>query len=393
MKIFNWIKDKTTPKPDPYLYDRLNADMNYCGLKPEIQKGFLFYLGASINIGINESSVDLSQYLSTPDLQKKTFLKIINAYSQSSGNFSDYGDLNDGVFSEMIYTCNSVLFQLSRLNPDEIDKHLRSISIGNSNLSPILKTYVDKDLQEKYANESYNLNVCHNLLEDFFLKMGDHLQEAGYDNRKSYEAGYAYFCMQTTMDFNGTMFLLSTIYNSLTPLYKAFFSYPILNFAYQDALRVNHIFSNTLQMFYAGINPEIIQPIHRFHQLIFYVPNSSNFRSQWDFETRNDSEKQAIIFLNAISIRDTEIISLKSQFLAYDDFMCPELKNNIIDVDEFYYKMQKEIHKKYNIMPADNNLEAWNNLGDLIQYFCIFFYETCLHAIVLNEIITDQKKK
>jgi hypothetical protein len=54
-------------------------------------------LGASINIGINESPVYISQYLSTPDLQKKTFLKIINAYSQSSGNFSDYGDLNDGV--------------------------------------------------------------------------------------------------------------------------------------------------------------------------------------------------------------------------------------------------------------------------------------------------------
>jgi hypothetical protein len=390
MKIFNWKKDKTTPLPDTYLYDRLNADMNYCGLKPEIQKGFLFYLGASINISINESPVDISQYLSTPDLQVKTFLKIINAYSQSSGNFSDYGDLDDGVFSKMIYSCNSVLFQLSGLNPDEIDEKLRTVSIGKSNLYHILKTDVDKDLQEKYANKSYNLNVCHNLLEDLFFVMGDRLHETGYDLRKSYEAGYAYFCMQTTMDINGTAFLLSTIYNSLTPLYKAFYSYPILNFSYKDALITNHIFSSTLQMFYAGINPEIIQPIHRFHQAVFYVPDSSNFRPEWDFETRNDTEKQAIIFLNALSIRNTDIMSLKNKFLAYDDLMCPELKNEIIDREEFYNVIKKAIIEKYDISPAGNDLEDWNNLGDLIQYFCILFYETCLHAVILDEIKIDE---
>jgi hypothetical protein len=390
MKIFTWKKDKTNPASDPYLYERLNSDMNYCGLKPEIQKGFLFFLGASINIGINESPVDISQYLSTPDIQKKTFLKIINAYSQSSGNFSDYGDLNDGVFSKMIYSCNSVLFKLSGLNPDEIDKKLRSVSIGKSNLHPLLKTDVDKDFQEKYANQSFNLNVCHNLIEDFFFKMGDHLHKTGYDNRKSYEAGYAHFCMQTTMDINGTRFLLSTIYNSLTPLYKAFFSYPILNFSYQDALKANHIFSSTLQMFYAGINPKIIQPIHRFHQAVFYVPNSSKFRPEWDFETRNDTEKQAIIFLNALTIRNTDIMRIKNRFLAYDDLMCPELKNEVIDREEFYNAIKSAIIEKYDIRPAGNDPNDWNNLGDLIQYFCILFYETCLHAVILDEIEIDQ---
>lgn len=390
MKIFNWKKDKTTPKSDTYLYNRLNADMNYCGLNPEIQKGFLFYLGAAINTGINESPVDLSQYMSTSDLQKESFLKIINAYSQSTGNFSDYGDLNDGVFSRMIYTCNTILFQLSGLEPSEIDKELRSVTVGKSQLPPLLKTDVDEDLQKKYSNQNYNLNVCHNLIEDFFYNMGDHLNKTGYDNRRSYEAGYAHFCMQTSMDINGTRLLLSTIYNSLTPLYKAFFSYPILNFAYQDALKANHIFSNTLQMFYAGINPDIIQPIHKFHQTVFYVSNSSNFRPQWDFETRNDSEKQVIIFLKALSIRDTDIMSLKDQFLAYDDLICPELKNNIIDRDDFYYKILEGIFEKYGIRPSGNNTEVWNNLGDLIQYFCILFYESCLHAVVIDEIkITD----
>jgi hypothetical protein len=390
MKIFNWKKDKTTPLSDPYLYERLNSDMNYCGLKPEIQKGFLFYMGAAINIGINDSPVDLSQQLTTPYLQKETFLKIINSYSQSTGKFSDYGDLNDVVFSEMIYTSNSIIFQLSDIDPNEIDKQLRTVEISKSHLSILLKTDVDKDLQEKYSNNSFTLKICHNLLEDIFFVMGVHLHKTGYDLRRSYEAGYAYFCKQTTMDFNGTSFLLSSIYNSLTPLYKAFFSYPILNFARQDALKANHIFSTTLQMFYAGNKSEIVQSIHRFHQFVFYVPNSSNFRPQWDFETRNDSEKQAIIFLNALSIRNTDIMSLKNQFLAYDDLMCPELKNEVINRDEFYYAMQKGITQKYDFRSAGNDPDVWNNLGDLIQYFCILFYETCLHAVILDEIKIDE---
>jgi hypothetical protein len=143
-------------------------------------------------------------------------------------------------------------------------------------------------------------------------------------------------------------------------------------------------------MFYAGINPEIIQPIHRFHQAVFYVPDSSNFRPEWDFETRNDTEKQAIIFLNALTIRNTDIMSLKNKFLAYDDLMCPELKNEVIDREEFYNVIKKAIIGKYDISPAGNDLEDWNNLGDLIQYFCILFYETCIHAVILDEIKIDE---
>lgn len=70
--------------------------------------------------------------------------------------------------------------------------------------------------------------------------------------------------------------------------------------------------------------------------------------------------------------------------------MCPELKNDVIDRDDFYYTMQKAIFEKYNIRPAGNNPEVWNNLGDLLQYFCIIFYETCLHAVILDEIKIDE---
>ncbi len=389
MSIFNWKKDKTPSTTDNYLYNRLNLDLNYCGLSPEIQKGFLFYLGAAINIGINESSVDITQFMETPELERQTFAKIITTYSESTGNFANYGDLNDGIFSETIYTANSIIFQLTGLDPNKIDDHLRTVEISKNHSSKLLKTTINKELKDKYENAKYNLNVCHNLVEDIFFKIGDHLHSKGYDLAKSYEAGYAYFCMQTTMDVNGTRFLLSTIYNTLSPLYQALFSYPILHFAHPEALKANHIFSNTLQMFYGGINTDIIQPIHWFHQAIFYTPNSVEFGSSWNFETREDSDKQINIFLSALSIRNTDIMDLKSDFLTYKEFMCPELKNSKLNANELFETIIMGIIRKYNIYPAQNDPEVWNNLGDVIQFFGILFYETCLHAVVVDEITNN----
>ena len=49
-KIFNKKKKSKTQVSNP-LKERLDADMEYIGLDNDIQKGFLFFLGASINIG------------------------------------------------------------------------------------------------------------------------------------------------------------------------------------------------------------------------------------------------------------------------------------------------------------------------------------------------------
>jgi hypothetical protein len=386
MKIFNWKKDDNTPSFDPALVERLNSDLNYCGFNPQIQKGFLFFLGAGINVGINESPFDLSNFFRTPEQQKDTILRIINSYSPSSGDFSDYGDLNDGVFSKAIYTGNFIFFQLSGLNPADVDNQLRNVEIVPGKQSILLKSDVNEDLVNKYKTRTYNLNICHNLLEDLFGEIGSHLDETGYDNKRSYEAGYAYFCMQAQMDIKGVTFLFATLIQSLTPLYKSLFNYPLLNFAFPEALKANHIFSNTLQMFYGGMDQTIVQPIHRFHQFIFYMSNSASLRPEWDFENREDEEKEAMIFLNAITIRKTEIMNLKSKYLQFDDFMCPDLKHAKLDRNEFYNRIRMGIYEKYMILPVDRNQDIWNNLGDLIQYFGILFYETCLHSIVLDEL-------
>jgi hypothetical protein len=390
MKNIYLDKVDRAANPDPYLYERLVSDLNYCGIEIETQKGFLFYLGAAITIGINDGPINIKQKLLNPDLQKDTFLEIINAFSHFSGNISDYDDLDDTIFSKAIYTYNFIFFQISGLNPNEIDKNLRNIEVDGSNYFTPLKSDIDNLLKEKYTNSSFNLNTCHNLLEDIFSQMGIYLHELGFDLRRLYEAGYAFFCAQSYMDINGIRFLLSIVYNSLTPLYKALFNYPILNFSNQVALKSNHILSNTLQMFYTGISPDIIKPIHLYHQLVFYVPNSNNLRPQWDFPSRNDTLKQASVFMCALSIRETDIIKLKKQFLTFDDCMCPDLKNQVISKNKLFYKIQTGIIKKYGISVDINNPENWNNLGDLLQYFCILFYETCLHAIFLKEITADE---
>lgn len=223
-------------------------------------------------------------------------------------------------------------------------------------------------------------------MEDTFKKMGEHLQSKNYDNKRSYEAGYAYFCLKLSVDAEGITFLLRMIFNSLTPVYKALFNYPVLNFALQDILRSNHIFSNSLQMFYGGLDHKIIEPIHTFHQFIFYNPGSSEFRSEWDFENRDDKKSEMMVFINALSIRETSLNQNKEPFLNFKDFMIPELKNLSISKDELYYRIKQGITQKYGLYPVQEEVDIWNNLGELIQYFGVLFYETCLHAMVLDRV-------
>ena len=390
LKIF---KNNNDSNSDPVLRKRLNVDMEYCGLSEEIQKGFLFFLGASMNIGLNRSFVDISHYLNDEEQQQKTFFKIIHMYSESTGDFSDYGDLNDGIFSGHIYSMNYIIHNILSEEAINIDDHLRKIDFSEGmGKDPIIagKSDLIKNFVDPYEESDFSLNICHNLLEDFFKRIGTHLHNTGFDNRKSYEAGYAFFCMRVNNDIKGTTFLLESIYNFLTPLYLALYSYPILHFSNPKALKSNHIFSSTLQMFYAGIDQHIVQPIHKFHQYIFYENGSSKFLDDWDFSKRNDEFSQYQILFNATHIRETGLYAHRNVFIKYGDFHNSELINSTIDKVDFFNKMFSVVYEKYKIVPV-NGEPIWNNTGDIMQYFAILFYETCLHAMVLNKI-TDEDK-
>jgi hypothetical protein len=160
-KLFNLGKPDNEPKSDPNLRERLNADMAYCGLDEDIQKGFLFFLGASLNIGANESKVDLSLKEKTEKEKIRVLAALTNFYSVSSGDFSDYGELKDWVFLSHIYTINHILFNVLNDEPFDLDDKLRKVSIVDGK-EPIIigKADLVEGFAEHYDGQSYNLNIC-----------------------------------------------------------------------------------------------------------------------------------------------------------------------------------------------------------------------------------------
>ena len=190
-KIFEKIKNKNPASSDLRL--RLNTDMDYLGLDEDIQKGFLFFLGASMNVGFNKAGIDSSKYNKNESEYLKNLEKTIDAYSKSTGDFSDYGQLNDNVFTSYIYSINFVFSNiLAKLN---VDDHLRKVELpGGGEPIVIGKTKLIESFIEPYTNctdSEFKLKDYHNLIELFFKKIGQHLTETGFDNCKSYEAGYA----------------------------------------------------------------------------------------------------------------------------------------------------------------------------------------------------------
>tara|TARA_B100000780_G_C20882397_1_gene351048 strand:- start:143 stop:679 length:537 start_codon:yes stop_codon:yes gene_type:complete len=169
-------------------------------------------------------------------------------------------------------------------------------------------------------------------------------------------------------------------------------NYPLLYLFSPKEFDSTHIFSNILGLFYVGIDPNIITPIHQHHQHMFYSKihwkfslenTSSNF--SWKFNIEDDSAFATNIFKYAIKIRETDLINKKEAFINSGMVYKKELKGQKIDMIKFYQEILDVLIKKYNINPHEEKF-SWNNLGDLVQYLAILFYETCLHSIILEDI-------
>lgn len=91
---------------------RMNADLDYCGLDNDIQKGFLFFMGAAMNSVVNDTPIDVSDFLVDEEEIQDSMLRILNQYSLSTGDFIDYGQLNDYVLYKHIYMYHHILYKL-----------------------------------------------------------------------------------------------------------------------------------------------------------------------------------------------------------------------------------------------------------------------------------------
>jgi len=367
MRIFN-LFEKSKPKNDPEFAKTLDAHLEICEFSDEIKKGFLFFLGWSTPLdsegGDNTTLAE----------------KLISLYSVPSGDFAKYGELNDYVFAKTIYTTNYILHKQIFEGVETLETNLRSVSLPASGKQHIiLKTDVDDAFASRYDNLVFKLEPITNFYDEIFTIMGRHLHQTGFSFKKSYEAGFAFYNMQMHMDLKGTQYLIAGIRETLPPLYSTFRRYPMLYTLHPKEFYSNHPFSSILWFFYSGISKEIIEPIHKYHQVIFYEPGTTTLRSVW----QNWNEDSIMnVFLNAASIRKTEFSRSRDEFLKFNDMQMPELKGAKIDIEQLFELVQKILTNKFGL----SLFAKCNHRGEFMQMLAVLYYETCLHAMVLEEL-------
>jgi hypothetical protein len=380
-----YFEPKKLPKPSIEFRNSFDSYLKLCGFSEEEKLGLLFYLGATLPGKLNNIDPDSSEY--------EQYLKVLSLYSKSTGDFSDYGDLNDIHFSKWIYNAN---LAISKIIGDDsnIDENLRMLPSGNIIIG---KANPIDEFLDLFESNSYSLNSIQNLNDVLFAKTGLHLKELNYSNTRAYEAGFAYRMMMVYMDIKGTNFLFDRIDSSLSPLYQSLFYAPLLFVLNPPAFKANHLFSQILNNFYGGSDSKlfpIIQGIHSFHQLLFYKEKSTELREIWEFNKESEEGSAFVVFFNALSIHKT-ILKQNSDIIkqsgeVYDD----ALINVKIDKNGFLNAILRVINSKYSINGTDEFKAGarskwdtgWNNKGEYIQFLVILFYETCLHALVVEEI-------
>ena len=360
--------------------------LDLCQFSIEEKLGILFYLGATLPGKLRDINPESSEFTE--------YLRVLSLYSKSTGDFSDYGDLNDAIFSAWIYNANLAISKISA-DDTSIDENLRSLPFGNIIIG---KSDPKDDFLEMFKYDSFSLNVVQNLNDTLFIQTGLHLKDKSYSSARAYEAGFAYRMMMLNMDLKGTDYLLSRINSCLSPLFESLFYAPMLYVFNQHAFKANHLFSQILNNFYGGQNSKLFpvaQSIHLYHQYIFYKENSSELRNEWLFNHDVEEGSAISIFLNAINIRKTNLKEKAEAIKQSGEVYDSSLIDARIDTNDFLKAILGVIQSKYSINGYDEFVlgegakwnTTWNNKGDYIQYLVILYYETCLHSLVVDELL------
>ncbi len=385
MKV-NMLNPSELPEPSIEFRNIFDSYLDLCEFNDEQRFGLLFFLGATLPGKLGSAQPNTDEF--------RSILHSMSLYSKSSGDFSDYGDLNDAIFSSWIYNAN---LAISKITSDDssIDENLRTIP--NSSII-IGKADPRVDFLNRFKEDSFCLNVVQNLNDEIFSKVGLHLKEKDYSNTRAYEAGFAYRMMMLNLDIKGTTYLLSRITSFMSPLFQSLFYAPILYTSNPQAFKANHLFSQVLNNFYGGQDSAlfpIAQSIHRYHQLIFYKERSTELRDEWLFNKKVDEGSALMVFFNAMNIVKTDLKQNASSIKSSGQVFGKELIDAKISSTEFLKAILNIIKSKYSINGYDEFLSdsdskwnnSWNHKGDYIQFLVILYYETSLHALVTQEII------
>ena len=382
MSFFNFFGSNKKKFESQEFFDYLNGQVKYLELKENVELGMFFFLGASQINHLNHSPFDLGIDAKDQSRMAAFMYEIISMYSESDGDFAQFGDLNDHVFQYQIYNTAYIINDVLLESESNIDSYLRTVDDLNVSIG---KTDIDIDLMESYAGKPYRLNVIQNLLDGFFASMGDHLLAKGYDNKKSYDAGFAYYNMQVQMDSKGSMALFRIILTGLSPMYEAIWQFPVLFKMHKDHLYANHVFSSVLQFLYGGNANNTVNAIHRFHQWLFYKKGTSDIKDAFNFKSVEQDAMVVNLYHYSFEFRKA-YMEQRSLFTDYKDIIDQELIDIEISKKDLFGKIVVAIHEKYGVAVTQ---KGWNSHGDYLQALAIFFYETSLHIMLPETILSE----
>lgn len=364
--------------------NRLNSDLDFCGFSQEVKLGFLFLMGACIQQVYNDTALDKGEM--TNDQNMQNLQKVINLYDTPHFEFEHYGDLNDMYLNSILYTYSVLFHEVLTKADTKVNEFFRRAYFGPNNEHEIipLSTHINEDFFNEFKNLNFSLSTINRMNYRLFEVLGEHVLSRDYDEKKAYGAGVALFNLNAQVDIKGAFTVMQIITNFPSPVFKALLQYPLLFVFAPEALRANHLFSSILQMFYGSYNQGIVQPVHKLHQMIYYTPGSIVLREMWDFKHESAGKLYGSTFLNAIQLRNKFPQSIP-YFLNSNEIHMDAIKNREVSNEDLFEYIPIIIKEKYGIELQD--LLNPKNTADKMMYTGIFFYETCLHSMIVNKII------
>lgn len=381
MPIFNFFK-KNKKEPIEDFNSYLNNQFEYLQFSETQKNGVAFIMGLTLPISSINSKIHQVE-TSIQDNHKKMMeyvTSLLDMYAEGNFDWNESENLNLKDFQSLIYNFNFIMYKCLAELDINIDDNLKQIPELNIIVG---KTELDKKWVDDFFELKYNLKNVNALYYEFIEKAGDYLSKADMSSEESYIAGKSLYFHMLQHDINGGHFLISTLANRMPPLLDYLSELNILFKYHNSSLKANHIFSSIFQFYSMGIEPEILSPVHRWHQMVFYEAGTAKFRDAWDF---NKIETDLIIaqtLKNAVLIRENELFNQRNNFLNSNEIYDDSLKGATIDLNSFSDKIQDVIYYKHGYTL---DLSKRKNTGEYMEIIAILFYETCLHAMVLEEL-------
>jgi hypothetical protein len=351
--------------------------LDRCGFSPEIQKGILFFLGASIIANNTDQIIRLFN----DDLRVQEELHIlIRLYAKPNEGYETISNVETTPLASAILTYNHIVLHQILKQENQFDHHLKQ---NPSEISILNDANIIEDLANDFIDAKYTIATLHRLNKRFFEYIGQYLTALKLDNSQAYAAGISFYQNYQAIDFDGTNFLNFTILDTLSPLFKALFSYPVLYRYYPQELNANHFFSSILQFFYISGNRDIAKLIHQYHHNLFYTNNPRKVRREWNFEKEKRGVIISQIIHNALNIRRSPVANHKEHFLNSDQYILKHLKGETISRNDFKLEIQQLLENYYE-MKIDDIVNNFTH-AEFLQACAILFYETAAHAMIIED--------